>query len=49
MQQEMDNIGESIKQSLQQVINQNNKEIDANLTQVVNQNKTYAKSIKNMQ
>ena len=49
MNQKIENIGESIKQSLLQVINQNNKQIDGKLTHVMNQNKTYAESVKNIQ
>ena len=49
MNKKIENIGESIKQSLLQVINQNNKQIDGKLTHVMNQNKTYAESVKNIQ
>ena len=49
MNQKIENIVESIKQSLLQVINQNNKQIDGKLTHVMNQNKTYAESVKNIQ
>ena len=49
MNQKIENIVESMKQSLLQVINQNNKRIDGKLTHVMNQNKTYAESVKNIQ